>query len=718
MKRIFGLILALVFCLCALLSCGVPANADDFVDSFVIALTNQDFKTVYSYFWSRGDLPSEEDFISSYQGFLDALGAQSITVENVSHTESSLEYTIVYSGEDLGDISNQCSLMMVEEDGARYIVYSSDMIMEGYSDGDRVTKVTTTGQRGEIFTADNVLIATNSYADTVYLDVTQVPNVEDGQSSITQLASLLELDQDESVDIMKKYTDALDKNYGTVIVDVRPKDSIDDALAAQITAIPGAAIDKTSMTVQRYYPYAGIYSHITGYVGSADEDDVARLEEMGLPSSTKVGKAGLEAQYDDYLQGQNGFQIRLYSSDGQFKQVLYEKPAVDGCDLYLSINSEMQSKAYYLMCSNMGDEQTGAAIVMDGSTGFLSAMVSYPSYDANVFNFALSSEEYYELFEAEDKLQPLYCRATQGLYPPGSLIKPFTAVPALESGSITADTVFPYTVTNNEWIPENWHWEPVRRNEETQGEMNLANCLSYSDNIFFSWLALEKIDQDTFLSYLEELGFGEAIPFDIPTAKSNLINEGREIEPVLISDMGFGQGELLLTPIQIASMYTVFQSGGDIMTPKLVKSIKQYNEDGEYVTVKSFEPEVWKESVVEPGALSTLSEALETVVESGTASSIQIEGVNLAAKTGTALKGDDKTKESSWISAWYQGMEENRLALVVVDGPRRQGQFKFRVAKELLQPDDGTPVISDVGDLPSEATSSASDEPESSQAAQ
>lgn len=688
MKKAIIIIIGIV-CLCVLLSCNVPANLDDFVDNFIISLTNRDFQTTYSYLWSRGDVPSAEDFAAYYQDFLKSLGAESITIENVSYTETSLDYTIVYSGESLGSISNQCSLNMVTENGQRYVVYSPDMIVNGYANGDKVSMVNTTGQRGEIFTADKVLIAGNSYSDTVYLNVSQLKDLENGKSAISQLADILGLDDDEAVDVMKKYTSALEKNYGTVVVDVRPKDSIDDALAEQISAIPGAAVDTTSMTVQRYYPYKGVYSHITGYVGSPSEKDVERLREKGLPVDRKVGKAGLELQYDDYLQGQDGYQIRLYSSDGQFKQVLYEKPASDGCDLYLSIDSKMQNKAYYLMASHIGDQQTGVVITLDGSSGFLTSMVSFPSYDPNLFNFPLTDAEYKQHFTDPAKMQPLYSRATQGLYPPGSLMKPFTAVPALESGSITADTVFPYQdqIVDNAWTPENWHWEPVKRNEETKGPMNLTSCLSSSDNIFFSWLALEKIGQDAFIEYLKKLGFGESIPFDIPTAKSNLINENREIEGVLISDMGFGQGELLLTPVQIAAMYTVFHCNGDIMSPKLVKTIKKYDEEGNYVTVESFEPEVWKKSVIGSDALATLSSSLRQVVESGTAKSIQIEGITLAAKTGTALKGDDKTKESSWISAWYQGMTEDRLAMVMVDGPRREGRFKFQIAKELLKQD-------------------------------
>lgn len=158
-------------------------------------------------------------------------------------------------------------------------------------------------------------------------------------------------------------------------------------------------------------------------------------------------------------------------------------------------------------------------------------------------------------------------RPRRASYPPGSLLKPFTIVPSLENGVVDANSVFPYEVTGNSWKPDGvWYWDRVTRNESPDGPVNLEMAFRFSDNIYFSWATLN-LGQEKFLEYMNRIGIDTAVPFDLPTAKGNLINEGTEINRKLVSDMSFGHGEILLTPIQAASMYTVFQNNGDMLAP-------------------------------------------------------------------------------------------------------------------------------------------------------
>ena len=138
----------------------------------------------------------------------------------------------------------------------------------------------------------------------------------------------------------------------------------------------------------------------------------------------------------------------------------------------------------------------------------------------------------------------------------------------MENGIVNASTVFPYAVSNNSWKPDGvWYWDKVTRNETPDGPLDLEMAFRFSDNIYFSWATLN-LGQEKFLEYMNRIGLKEAVPFDLPTAKANLINEGTEINRKLVSDMSFGHGEIVLSPIQAAAMYTVFENGGDMLTPK------------------------------------------------------------------------------------------------------------------------------------------------------
>ncbi|MBQ9942095.1 MAG: hypothetical protein IJP03_03705, partial [Christensenellaceae bacterium] len=401
--------------------------------------------------------------------------------------------------------------------------------------------------------------------------------------------------------------------------------------------------------------------------------------------ATIVGKDGLERSYDLTLQGKDGCRLQLSTADGQYKATVAQVDPVDGQDLILSISADMQQRAYYLMASEVESSQTGVSIVMDGQTGFVEAMVSWPGYDPNAFTGGISATEYEELTREDGQL-PLFSRATMGLYPPGSLFKPFTIVPALEEGVISKNTVFPYEVHGNQWQPDDdaWVWPPITRNEKPDGPLDLDTALRFSDNIYFGWVAM-RLGEEKFMDYMEKIGIGERMPFDISTAKSNLINDGTEINRKLLTDMSFGQGEVLVTPIQIASYYTAFQNEGDVMQPQMVKEIRA-NVDGDYTAVETREPTVYKEDIMEPYTLTTVVRSLKNVVLSGTAQSLEMDERTLAAKTGTALKGAEKDQKIAWIVGWWEDHEDCRLALVMIDGPRGVTDHRHRIARALLKP--------------------------------
>ena len=716
MRRIAAALLAALLALGALAAPGCSARdiSISYVNGFIQSFCAQDFESAWSYFWERS-APEKDAFLAECKNVMEGLGVQKIAADNVEYADdlAYVQFDISYETKDYGTLTHPVSLAILETDDS--LQYDPGLLLDGYEEGSRLARVTLTAKRGEIFTADGVLIAGNTYADTVYLDV---PNVQDVREALISLADTLGLSEKEAAKVRQAFDAAKERNYGTVTVKAFARDSLTSAQREAIAAVPGAKIDNQSMTPQRYYPYGAIYAHITGYISSPNEEELEKLQDAGYSPSSVVGRSGIEMAHNEHLLGKDGYALRLYSADGQLVDTLFTQPAENGADVFLNVHSYMQTLAYYLLSENISTTQTGAAIVMNTKTGAVEASAALPSFDPSVFNFPISDADYNAMFQDESRRQPLFPRDTQGLYPPGSLLKPFTAVPALESGLVTKSTVFPYAIENNRWTPteEAWHWLPVIRNESYDGPVNLKNAITHSDNIYFGWLALELGDA-AFCDYMRGIGLGESIPYDLPTAKSNLINASTSMDRKLLSDMGFGQGQILLTPIQVISMYTAFSNNGDMLSPRLVDCVKRWTDAG-FEMVEQYDPEYFKTGTMQPATIEALMEGLRNVPIEGTAKTLNIDGYSIVAKTGTALKGTDKTQESSWVCGWYDGMAEDRIVLVLVDGPRTEGRFKLQIARSLLAaqlPEEGIRDASESTQAPAATPSpSATKAPEAS----
>lgn len=688
MKKIsFFLAILLLLCL-ALPACSLGGTAEDVSAAYAAAISALDFEKAHGYLWAKGDSEvSQEDFVRNYEYVVSALGVKSIEVSDrqlqIEGDAIYLTFRLRYVA-DAFTIEHEVRTRVIKDQGAYHIQYSPELILPGYALDNKLSILKTKGKRGEIFTADNACIAQNSYSDTVIIAVQEGQDIN---AIISSLGTLVGMDDDAKSQLRQRYNSAVDNNYGTVVAYTAPKDSL-ASLEAQILAIdPSLSIDRSSVTPQRYYPYGSLYAHVVGYASTPNEEQLAELEEKGFAGATLVGKSGIELKYDEYLQPKDGLRVNMYTKDGQYLSTIYENPAENGADIFLTINHDLQQRAYYALSSNLLENQTGTSIVMDPTTGFVQAMVSLPSFDANIFSFPVSDEVYSQL-NSEEAGAPLFPKATQGLYPPGSLLKPFTIVPSLENGIVDANTVFPYEVTGNSWKPDGvWYWDRVTRNETPDGPVNLEMAFRFSDNIYFSWATLN-LGQEKFLEYMNRIGIDTAVPFDLPTAKGNLINEGTEINRKLVSDMSFGHGEILLTPIQAASMYTVFQNNGDMLAPKLVGSIRKYTDALHYETLYQAEREVYLSGVMKQETIDTLIPCLKAVVKSGTAQSIQIKDVPMAAKTGTAVRGGvEKNERVSWLAAWWQDAPQgNRLVVTMFDRPSNTADHKHAVTKELLRP--------------------------------
>jgi len=664
-----------------------PIHTDVLAENLTAALESQDMSALYDLFWDGGGARDKEEFVASQNAVLETAQVENIKVEGMTviETDSSsyLDFTCVLTLADGVILRTPSRIAIVEIDGGK-LAYSESILIEDMETGDKLIRAKVSGKRGEIFTADGEVIAKNGYADSIVLNV---PAVTDINSALSGISDIIELSDKEWDKAVKAYESAVEHGYADVIVKSVHSGSITDKEETLLLNIEGVYVDRDSLTEERLYPNGAAYAHVSGYTRTATEDEYEELEDRGLASDTRMGATGVELAYNDELLGRDGWRLMLVNKDGAAKCTVAEYAAESGTDLWLSIDSELQEASYYLCASYMTEEMTGVVITLDPTTGEVLSYVSWPSFDTNLFNFPIS-DDVYKSISSEENGSALFSKGTQGLYPPGSLWKPFAIVPSLESGQVNMGTVFPYEeeIIRNAWTPhETWPWEPIRRDTATTSPLDLVAAIRNSDNIYFGWAALE-LGAEPFMEYMRTLGVEEAIPFDLYTAEGNLINEDTVMDRKLLSDMSFGHGQILVTPLQIASMYTAFKNGGDILAPSLLKERAEEDETGAYIRTAADDPGLFKEDIMKDSTVDALLPAFREVVRAGTASSLDTYGITIYAKTGTALKGLNKTETSSWVCAWLDGEDEERLVLVLVDAPREENtaSVKLKIARELL----------------------------------
>lgn len=467
-----------------------------------------------------------------------------------------------------------------------------------------------------------------------------------------------------------------------------------------LSNVAGIIINESSYSSARYYPYGSALTHVLGYLRNvSDKKELAKLNEGrteadGLyTESSNIGVSGIEKAYETQLRGKDGYRICLRSSTGEIKRNFFEQPAENGQIVKLSVNMELQQTAEALLSQSLyGNDMGGSVIVMNPKTGEVQAMASYPTYDLNSFSLGMTKEEYTELSKLN---APFINRALYG-YAPGSVFKPITAAAALSNNVLGYNYVFKDTIVNDHWKPvidgvslDIKRTHVVRRNEP----LNMRNALVHSDNIYFANATL-KLGEERLEEYWNNLGLNEAIPFELPVRKSQFKSTDPETDSKrtlqTIAETGFGQGTMLVTPIQLASVYCAFSNGGYIPVPFIVSG--SYLEDGNNIsTVAETTPAKWKENAVSSSICKRMTEMLKDVVSpkfNGTGSGLHVTSCVVAGKTGTA-EVIKNSKDNSWFIGYRTNVDEKdeRLVLVVLEVPvgDQYTKIKLQIAKKLLE---------------------------------
>ena len=381
----------------------------------------------------------------------------------------------------------------------------------------------------------------------------------------------------------------------------------------------------------RRYIYPEAMSHLLGYTGKLSESDFDSVVDV-KDGMTHVGKIGIERFYQNLLSGSPGYEKLETNANNEIIRVLEKKPALRGQDIYLTIDSKLQNYSYDLL-----KDKEGTIIVMNPHNGDILSFISHPGYDNNLFAKGISSKDYKRLLN--DKSKPLFNRVLFGQYPPGSTIKPFFGIVALEEGVIDKTKVFACT---GAYKLENYKRPFKCWKKDGHMDVNLSSAVASSCDVFFYRLA-ETSGIDLMHDKLKKFGFGEKTFIDLYGERKGLLpsrewkNQSRQAPwyPGETLNIGIGQGYFLTTPLQLASATSLLASGGDSVTPHLFLKSSINNKEQIYNYNDN------KTSInIDIDSLHIVNEAMWRVIydnDVGTASHLKkIEGIEFAGKTGTA----------------------------------------------------------------------------------
>ena len=446
--------------------------------------------------------------------------------------------------------------------------------------------------RGLISDTRGELLAGNI---TVYNLAVITERVDSLNSILQKLTRLVGIDQADIQNFRQRIREKR-RPYDPVPLRFRLSEKEIAILAANRYQLKGVEI---TTDLVRFYPYGPLFAHSVGSVRRINERDLANLDQAKYSATNYVGKVGIEKVYESSLHGSMGIQRVETDAHGRVRQVLDRKPSKYGSNLDLYLDVSLQAAALRAL-----KQRRGAIVAIDTETGGILAMVSKPSYDPNAFITGISSKDFEKISKSLDA--PLFNRATNGQYAPGSTFKPIVGLAGIASKLVsweeTVDDRGEFKLPNQDRLYRDWSWTPD--NAGGQGIVDLRRAIYRSSNVYFYSMA-NRIEIDTLGAFARQFGLGQNLAVDIPEATLGLMpgpawKEKNKKLPWFPGDtvnMGIGQGDILVTPLQMALVASIFANRGRIVPPKMVKSQKVSQVESGLKMVEGLEDGDWERMI-------------------------------------------------------------------------------------------------------------------------
>jgi len=533
------------------------------------------------------------------------------------------------------------------------------------SNDNRVKVAALPPQRGIIVDRNGEVLASNFPTRSLELIPEQIPDIK---KTLADLQALLNLGDDE----IQRFnsTRTRHKPFESIPLREQLTDEEIARISVRLPHFPGVGIRTRSL---RVYPYSGLTAHAIGYVGRISEADMQMLDASVYSGTYHIGKSGVEKTYETVLHGKTGYEEMETNVQGRSINVIGRRDPVAGAVLQLSLDIRLQKIAY----DALGD-YNGSVVAIEPATGQVLAMVSKPSFDPNLFVQGIKRADFESLQLSPER--PLYNRATRGIYPPGSTIKPFMALTALDSGQMTAGQRVHcpgfFRLPNSEHKYRDW-------NKQGHGSVDMKLAITQSCDVYFYSLALQ-MGIDRIHNYLTRFGFGQKSGIDLDSEKAALLpsqewkrkkrKQAWYAGETVIT--GIGQGYFQATPLQIARAAAILANKGKVITPRVVAGIKT-----PLVYDQPF-PLPRQETIpISDANWRTVVSAMIDVIHSsrGTAKSIA-HGLDyqIAGKTGTAqvftvqqnqnyksMHVTEKLKDHAWFVA-FAPADDPQIAIAVI----------------------------------------------------
>lgn len=534
-------------------------------------------------------------------------------------------------------------------------------LYHGLSQRNHIRLIPLEGLRGTIYDRNGVAIVDNRLS----FDVVVIPQeIGDAYKTYARLAGALGISESRIENIVRK-------EYQAPFAPITIAGDIDRETAFKLEEIkqelPGVLVQAKAI---RWYIYGDRTSHMIGYLSLINREELERLRNYGYSSRDLVGRSGVERIYDRYLKGEDGGMQLEVDVSGRLVKVLGNKSQKKGTDITLTVDAKLQ--AYAADCL---EGYKGAVVIMDPGNGDILAMASSPMFDSNVFIEPDKNDAAVAIVKSGSR--PLLNRAIAGQYPPGSTFKLIVATAGLETKKMTEYTTF---VCDGKFRIGNAEFNCWK--EGGHGPQDMDQAIIHSCNVYF-YNAGHKIGPDIMSEYAQKFGLGRPTGIDLVGENGGLVpnpawKRAKRNENWFEGDtinFAIGQGYLLVTPLQMAQLVSVFATEGNLPRPHIIKKIG----DSDIGVPKP------KPVAVSKKNLDIIKAAMRQVVDSdaGTGQRARVKGLKIAAKTGTAQSPQGEPH------AWFVGYapaDKPKVSLVVlIEHGGHGGYIAADIAKKILE---------------------------------
>ena len=645
MKKIWIL---LFFCFTFILvGCNKGETSEQAFETYIKLWNDKKFADMYDQLSKHAkESISKKEFTEKNEKIYEGIGVENLKIKREKVSKDKKESKVILFTVSMdtagGEISFSHEATLVKEkDGDKKswkINWTPDFIFPGMKKNYKVRLQTEQGKRGEIYDRNGKGLVVNGKATEVGI----IPEKLGDTATQTKetIAQLLNMSIEE---VDQKLTAKWIKPDSYVPIGILPEGR------TQSDYISLEGVSSRPVKV-RTYPLGEAAAHLTGYIGEVNAEELKLLQKKGYQADDLVGKTGLEKVLENKLRGEKGGRVFMEDENGKEIKNLAKTEARDGENVTLTIDASIQEKIY-----NEMKNEAGSSAAINPKTGETIALVSSPAYNPNIIVRGASKAQR-EVWN-NDLKNPMINRFTQAVVP-GSVFKTITGAIGLEANVINPTEEF--KIEGLKWTKDSsWGNYYVTRVKDAS-PIDFDKAMKYSDNIYFAQQAL-KIGKDQYESMLKKFGFHEKLPIEYEFPMSIIAKDGIKND-IQLADTGYGQGQVLMTPLHLALTYAPIVNEGNIPSPHLIqKEVKN-----------------WKENVISKESQRILKSALIKVINDsdGAGKIARIDDMTLAGKTGTAELKESKEadgKELGWFAAFDANAPDMIVTMMIEDVKGRGG---------------------------------------------